>query len=202
MRISRVRILVCLAAFALLALPALAQSTYFPANAFDSNTDGDRFMAQWFSGQLTALQEPSLLAMSKDKSIQSYRFLWLRTFHHPVAVRVDIRSDGTATLTTKIADGAGGYEPGKLTINTSRLLSKQETVGLLAAIKDSGFWPLPGLIPPNGGMDGAEWSIEGVNNGTYHIVTRWSPANGPIYTLGRYFLFNLAQLQIPKNEFY
>lgn len=51
-------------------------------------------------------------------------------------------------------------------------------------------------------MDGAEWSIEGVKDGTYHVVTRWTPRQGPIYTLGRFFLFDLARLQIPKDEFY
>lgn len=205
MKISWVRISVCVAALVLGALAALAQSAYFPAKAFDSDTRSDRFMAHWFSGQLSALEEPSLLAMSKDKSLQSYRFLWLRTFHHPVAVRVDIRSDGSATLTTKIADGAGGYEPGKLTTNTSRLLSQQETAGMLAAIKDSGFWPLSGPIPRDPGSfgtDGSEWCIEGVNDGTYHMVTRWSPKNGAIYTLGRYFLFDLGRLKIAKDEFY
>ena len=47
--------------------------------------------------------------------------MWLRSFHHPVAVRLDIMSDGTGKLTVKIANGAAGYKPGKLVENTSPL---------------------------------------------------------------------------------
>lgn len=202
---AHLRISVWLAAFAALTVATFAQTAYFPASAFDADNSSDQFIARWFSGQLTALEEPSLLELSKDKSVESYRFLWLRTFHHPVAVRVDVHADGTATLTTKMADGAGGYEPGKLTTNASRLLSKHETARLLAAIKSAGFWSMMGPIPKKAGvveLDGAEWSIEGVNQGKYHVVTRWSPKDGPVYTLGRFFLFDLAGLKIPESEFY
>lgn len=198
----RLRISVCCAAFAMLALSAAAQSGYFPANAFDRQRDSDQFVARWFSTQLAALREPSLLALSKNKPAESYRFLWLRTFHHPVAVRVDVHADGTAMLTVKETSGAGGYSPGRLVTSKSRALSKPETESFLQAIKAAGFWTLPGPIPPNAGMDGAEWSVEGVKDGNYHVVTRWSPTSGPVYTLGRFFLFDLARLQIPKNEFY
>lgn len=109
----------CLATLVICVLPLFAQAVYFPAGSFDTNKDSDRFVAHWFSGQLIALHEPSLLAMSKDKSAQTYRFLWLRSFHHPVAVRVDFHTDGPAVVMTKIGAGEGGYPPGNLVTDNS-----------------------------------------------------------------------------------
>jgi hypothetical protein len=56
---------------------------YFPEAAFDEQKKSNDFTAQWYSQQLKALQEPSLWEMSKSIKGQVYRFLWLRSFHHP-----------------------------------------------------------------------------------------------------------------------
>jgi hypothetical protein len=64
-----------------------AQGQYFPKSSLDSR--GRELKSQWYSSQLRALQEPSLLSLSKSPSAESYRFLWLRTFNHPIAIRLD-----------------------------------------------------------------------------------------------------------------
>jgi hypothetical protein len=179
-----------------------AQTHYFPAKTFGDDPQLDQFVSGWYSGQLTALKEPSLLELSKVLPTESYRFLWLRTFHHPVAIRVDVQADGSATLTTKIASGAGGYKPGNLVVNTTRALTKDETQKLIARINDSGFWQLPSYERNSGGTDGSEWIIEAAVHGQYHLVSEWTPRNGPIRDLGTMFLFDLAKIDIPKNEIY
>jgi hypothetical protein len=45
------------------------------------------------------------------------------------------------------------------------------------------------------GMDGAQWIIEGVKNGHYHIVDRGSPSNAK-YRDAALFLVKLGDLQI------
>ena len=82
----------------------------FHPGSLDDSPRGDQFLYEWYSKQPKALDEPSLWTLSKTQKEQSYRFLWLRTFHHPAAVRIDV--NGTSRLTTKIASGAGGYAPG------------------------------------------------------------------------------------------
>lgn len=42
-------------------------------------------VATWYSSQLCALNEPLIF---DQKSGTIYRFTWLRTFHHPVAIRI------------------------------------------------------------------------------------------------------------------
>ena len=179
-----------------------AQTRYFPEKTFGDDPRLDQFVSGWYSGQLKALKEPSLLELSKTPSTESYRFLWLRSFHHPIAIRVDIQADGSATLTTKIASGAGGYPPGKLSATSTRLLTKDETQKLMAHINASGFWQLPSYERDRAGADGSEWVVEAAVHGKYHLVSEWSPKNGPIRDLGDMFLFELAKVNVPKNEIY
>jgi len=84
-----------IAAVILVALVVSAQDTYFPSGALSDSDRGDSDLARWYSGQLKALDEPSLLAEARNTSTQSYRFLWLRSFHHPIAVRLDVMADRT-----------------------------------------------------------------------------------------------------------
>ncbi len=41
-----------------------------------------------------------------------------------------------------------------------------------------GFWILPTSNQSTPGLDGAQWILEGVNVGKYHVVNRWSPKDG------------------------
>ena len=179
-----------------------AQKPYFPTKTFGDDPQLDRFVSGWYSGQLKALKEPSLLELSKAPSTESYRFLWLRSFHHPIAIRVDVQADGSATLTTRIASGAGGYPPGKLTASTTRFLTKEEAQQLIARINASGFWQLPSYDRDRAGNDGSEWVVEAAVHGKYHLVSAWTPKDGPIHDLGTIFLFELAKIKVPKNEIY
>jgi hypothetical protein len=186
----------------LLTVALQAQTNYFPAKTFGDDPQLDQFVAHWYASQLKALGEPSMLESSGDPSIESYRFLWLRTFHHPVAIRVDVQKDGKGLLVTKIASGAGGYEPGKLITDSRTELSREEVQRVIAKINESGFWKIPSYSREKGGADGSEWVMEAAVHGKYHLVTVWSPIRGPIHDLGLLFLFDLAKIEIPKNEMY
>lgn len=153
---------------------------FFPKSSLRND-----FKASWYSNQLNALREPSLFVLAKEEESESYRFLWLRTFHHPIAVRVDrLQSDGSWILATKIASGAGGYSPGTLTTNTSCKLTAREVQNLKSKFERSGFWNAPNPVNDPTGEDGSQWIIEGVKAGHYHVIDRWSPMNGPARVLG------------------
>jgi hypothetical protein len=179
-----------------------AQTRYFPQRTFGDDPRLDQFVYDWYSGQLKALKEPSLLELSKAPSTESYRFLWLRSFNHPVSVRVDVQADGSATLTTRIANGAGGYPPGQLTSSTKRPLTRDEAQQLIARINASGFWELPSYDRDRSGADGSEWIVEAAVHGRYHLVSVWTPKDGPIHDLGAMFLFDLAKIKVSKDEIY
>jgi hypothetical protein len=188
-------------ATAILSILVMSQDSYFPSGALSDYDRVDSFKARWYSDQLRALKEPSLLQEADNPSRQSYRFVWLRTFHHPVAVRLDIMSDDTGKLTVKVANGAGGYKPGKLVENTSPSVTQRQTDKFLEQVKDAGFWELSSYEKTSG-CDGAEWIIEGVKDRKYHVVDRWTPSKGPVRELGMTLALDLAQLKIPKDELY
>lgn len=173
-----------------------AQSPFFPPGSLHDSARA------WYSKQLKGLGEPSLWAFSKTQQGQSYRFLWLRTFDQPIAVRIEVNPDGTSRLTVKIAGGAGGYDPGHLIRNDQKLLSKERTDWFLKKIQAHEFWKLPTVEKSPGGPDGAHWIMEGAKDANYHLVDRWSPNDGPIRALGLLMLRDLAKVNVPSKEVY
>ncbi len=168
---------------------------YFPPAAFETALlRGDTSRAVWYGCALAALAEPSLFETRNDTSaLETYRFLWLRTFHRPVSVRLTIISEGNGVVVTKISDGQGGYKPGKLVTNRISEVSRVQVQDLLERLQRVDFWSMPTeptqanattRDPSSGGnvvalppVDGAQWIVEGRKNGNYHVVDRWSPGN-------------------------
>jgi hypothetical protein len=97
-----------------LPLPLDSASFYFKSknNWRDTVTDAlDTFVNSWYSKMLFALKEPILkITKVTKKFIVSHG---LRTFNHPVSVRLE-KQDDIIKLFSKVCDGAGGYEPAKL----------------------------------------------------------------------------------------
>ena len=175
-----------------------SQTPFFPAQTFGKH---DSFVVGWYSQQLTGLQEPALPPLAKDSSVEVYRFLWLRSFHHPIAIRMQIKADGTASLTTKVGGGAGGYQPKPVLQNATAKLSKEQTDVFTRTLRKDAFWTLPGTDSVPGGCDGAEWIIEGVAQGKYHAISRWSPTRGAARELGLLAL-HFANVNVPADEMY
>jgi hypothetical protein len=195
------RLLFALFVTSLLGKAIAAQAGYFPDGSLSDRHQSDQFRAKWYSQQLIALEEPSLWGVAKTQKTRSYRFLWLRTFHHPIAIRIDVNSDGTSRLTTKMTSGAGGYAPGKLVENHTVTMTKELTDWFLGKIEEHKFWKLPST-EDSGGNDGAQWIIEGIRDGSYKIVDRWTPRDGDIRAIGLVMVNDLAKLKLPSNEVY
>jgi hypothetical protein len=175
----------------LLSTASFAQE-FFPKGCFAPTQDSHQFKVQWYSSQLKALQEAPLYAEKIDAKTECYRFTWLRTFHHPVVFRVDVQADGTAQFTIKVADGAGGYEPGKLVRNEKRAWDERMVKMIRSRFLGEKFFEIPAFEEGRLGCDGSEWILECVRDGKYHIVSRWSPESGPVHTLG----FQLIEIAI------
>ena len=155
----------------------------------------DQFQRQWYSKHLRAMSEPSL-SCGSNSELETYRFLWLRTFHHPVAVRI-ARSETGVQLTAVELSGAGGYEPGSTLKQIHKSLSSDQWQKLTDGIETSEYWSQPSVEKDNFGLDGAQWIIEARRGQTYHIVDRWS--GGGIHFLGLLFL-ELAELKPAKPD--
>jgi hypothetical protein len=185
-------------------LNILGQDHFFPKSVLSDDPWVDRFKRDWYSMVVKDLQEPSLLEEAANTQAESYRFLWIRSFHHPIVVRLDLNPDGTGVLTTKVATGAAGY-PRSITHllqNVTRPLPREQIRAYLALLKKDGFWALTSPDENKSGVDGAQWIVEGVQGGRYHVVDRWSPKEGPVRNLGLALVVGLAQMDIPDDEIY
>ena len=140
-----------------------------------------------FSVALDHMGEPAYWRAPTNRlSGHFYRFLWLRTFHKPILARITSVGDGRWEVRSKRLTGQGGFALGQLDREYAVTNEAPETVGLTA---DLDRW-LPYVPEYDGefGCDGAEWFIDGVNNGRYFIVHTWSPETGWIREMGLRFL--------------
>ena len=153
----------------------------------------DKFVYLNFSLNLVPLKEPNLHKLRKDKSKTSFRFLCERSFNGPFSIRVEIDSDGSGTLYFK--ESKFIFD---LIKNKSIKLTKNDTEKLVNEINKENFWMLKSSDEEDEiGLDGSDWIIEGVENGNYHFVKRWSPEQGSVRNLGLFFI-KLSQEKIDE----
>jgi len=152
------------------------RSSYFPTSGPCQNEWQGEFRDNWYSKHLRAMNEAPLHAPD-DSGLESYRFLWLRSFHHPVAVRI-WNSGSKQFISVKETNGAGGYDPGRIIVNETKELTAHEWSEFIRLLDASCYWQLPTFDDEISGTDGAQWVLEGVKGGRYHIVDRWSPRSG------------------------
>jgi hypothetical protein len=152
------------------------------------------------------MKEPSMLSLT-DCSAESYRFLWLRSFHAPIAVRL-WRSNGQHFLVVKQLRSRDDDRPGKILISRINSLSEEEWNNFKKLLHESSFWKLlveePTVVNPDGSItvyaDGAQWIMEGASDNCYHIVDRHS-AKGE-YREACLYLLKLSGLQVKKANIY
>lgn len=157
----------------------------------------DTFVVRWYSEHLYAMKEPLLFNKNLNKEV--YRFTWLRTFHNPIAIRIE-NIGKNYKLTWKLCDGAGGYEPGKLTINKSVEINPDKWDMFKSKLDSLDYWNM-NLGRMSIGTDGSEWILEGVNKEKYNVVTIWSPSKGNFYDACNYLL-SLTDLEINEDDKY
>jgi hypothetical protein len=190
--------------FVLVSFPApdvRAQTQYFPHGVLCAPVTTE-FCERWYSRHLRAMGEPSLWELSQSQMAATYRFLWLRTFHHPVSARLSIATDGSGELVVKVLNGAGGYEPGHLIQDRKITVSKDDVNDFLQLLEKANFWSSP-TEEGAGGCDGAQWVMEAAKRGRYHVVDRWSPKEGDAYRNAALFLaITLGGLNPRYNDVY
>ena len=153
--------------------------------------------AKWYGRYFKGLEETEL---SDSLPTTIYRFTWLRTFHNPIVIRLE-KSDDSVKLYWKVSDGQGGYSPGKIVVNKSKVLTIKEWQDVETGIQSIDFWKLPTDESESGyvGLDGAQWILEGKSPGKYHYVDRWSGGTIKDFCLK---LLKLTDIEIKQGEIY
>jgi hypothetical protein len=176
-----------------------AETVYFPKGA-----------EHWYPKHLEAMKEPSLFQQTTNKQVEQYRFLWLRTFHKPIAVRVRKDNFGITLRVIRLS-GAGGYDPGKIEHEKSFALTTDQWNRFLKLLNESSFWDMPSaekVLDGFYGFDGSQWILEGQAAGRYHVVDRWTPSSGgenrhlESFVACCRYLLRLSKQEIPKRDDY
>ena len=170
--------------------PTDSTQFYFPTN-FDS------FRNKWYSEHLFAMKEPVLF--SDSSQIEIYRFVWLRTFHNPISIRIE-RQQNIYLLTWKLCNGAGGYEPGLLTIAKQKQIDDVTWEKFKTLLNQIDFWNMDTEAKVMG-YDGSQWILEGKEGNKYHVVDRWTP-RGNKYSQCCDFLIGLTDLTFSDRDKY
>ena len=180
------------------AIPKDSSTLYFPTIIIDQGKESKWYGNTWYSEMLFALHEPVLANYTGNKEI--FRFTWLRSFHNPVAIRIQKLEDDI-TLIVKVSNGAGGYKPGQIIIDKTIPLSIGDWNNFMHKVEKIDFWNLPLNDPSNLGDDGAEWILEGVTKSKYHFATRWMAGRSEYGDCCKYLL-ELSKLNVPKEQQY
>lgn len=185
---------------ALLVVSTACAPNYFPPSTFEENEEFDAFRRDIYSEKLSALREPALFESNYANRI-TYRFTWLRSFHRPVAVRIETDDEGVGTLYFKVADGRGGYDPGRLEISRRRSLTSEELESFEILFGEADICHPPS--EPEGYLvvvtDGASWIFETRNGDNYCAFEEASPYDNIYRELGLRFL-ELAGFEASEDD--
>lgn len=178
------------------------KSRYFPKNTWKRFETADASMNDWYSRYLKAMDEKSLLDVS-DNNTEIYRFLWLRSFHHPIFVRIE-RNGKSIQLFSKELDAKGGTDPGNVIRTVSINLDESQWCDFLSLLEQSKYWQMPAEEDNTSGNDGAQWILEGVRENRYHVVDRWSPGDKSGFGEACVYLLKLSGVDTDrlKDELY
>lgn len=170
---------------------------YFPQDAINGFSD-------FYSSYLNYFGEPSLLAAAQDPRAHSYRLDWTAAQHwHVLMLRLSLNPDGSAKLTCL---EQSKEEPGKpAEVRRSELSpSNADVQRFLQLVGEAGFWSMPALEQDNSTpslkaykTDASPWVFEGVRDGHYHVVLRFSPESSPFTDMVRFLAKEIAKLDEP-----
>lgn len=152
---------------------------YFPGGVLSpDDTSGAAFRDLWYSRHLRAMGEPRL-AEAAASADEVFRLTVLPSFSPAFAVRLHRRGPSAVVVTT-VLSGAGGYEPGEAARHDSVEVTVDDAAAYFQRANAAEFWSMP-VQGRDLGLDGSEWILEGVRDGRYHVVDRWTP-----YATGRH----------------
>jgi hypothetical protein len=180
--------------FALVALmsslsASAAAQTYFP------NPPGNGYEGQ----HVVAAGQRTLWQRRDEAGLHAYQFVWARSFHHPVLVRIEMKG-GVARLQAWVLTGKGGFDSGTVGRTVTRDLTAAEHHEVIASFERSD-WRRLAPDEQSAGLDGARWTLEAAGGAGYHVTRRWSPESGTVRAIGL-LLLGLANIRITPREVY
>lgn len=156
-------------------------------------------LPNWYSKRLRDLKESPLLSLTDED--ETYRFLWLRSFHNPIAIHIS-KTGSRPFMVVKELRRMDRNDPREFLEEHSRSFTIPEWNGFMLRLEVARYWQLPA----NESLfaeDGAQWILEGYREGRYHVVDRQTPAAGAYRDACLYLLQKSGLLTtIPSEQVY
>jgi hypothetical protein len=143
--------------------------SYFPPQTF--TTRAANFQIFWYSRDLYSMGEKPLWPPSSSPLQTTFRFTHLGAFTGPKVVTLAVLPDAASSVRIK----AMNVSHDALETDDSVPVTPEKIARFSTALAKADFWNMQ-PDEPSRGLDGAEWILEGVQDGKYHIVARWCPA--------------------------
>jgi hypothetical protein len=140
---------------------------YFPPRTFTSRAAN--FEVAWYSSDMHRLGETPLWPASPDNE-NTYRFTYLGAFTGPKAVTLTVLPDGGGQIRMSTLNESRDRVKSEKTLT----VPKDRVSDFLSLLDGAHFWEMA-TESQHRGFDGAEWIMESVHEGRYHIAVRWCP---------------------------
>lgn len=121
-----------------------------------------------------AMEEPIIDTSHIDPARKWFRLTVSPCFAFPYCFVLEKKDDKTL-LTVKASNGDGGYFPGTLMMTLHLHLEDTLYDTISRQLHSVDFWHLGKDSACGRGTDGQTWIMEVMENGQYHLVSRWCP---------------------------
>lgn len=136
---------------------------YYPDLSLSSNKQIHDMLGTRYSTFLTIFGESEL----SENLNETYRFLWLRTFHEAILIKLDTDSK---SLNIKSIEGASGFSDSLNGASMDKSLTiKDDQIKSFTQLAEKEFWPNDVTREQFTCKDGATWILEGRKKGQYHV---------------------------------
>jgi hypothetical protein len=152
----------------------------------------------WYSSVLEGCSEPVLYDYQGEDEV--YRFTWLRSFNTPVIIKIQ-KHHFDFMFTAKELSPVYKEFPQELNISDTGFISWFKWYTFKSKLDKISFWNMPMDDTEEQGMDGARWVLEGVKDGQYHFIDRWS-AKGSDFGKACLYLIKISNLEIGDEDIY
>lgn len=152
----------------------------------------------WHEIQLKSLEEDCLPDRKAEVGTVIYRFTWLRSFHHPIVIRIE-KSDNKVNLYWKIGKGLSGYHPQGIEKSGKKRLNMESWKNFEQLLQKADFENLPN-VKKIMMTDGAQWTLEMKDSKEYKIHnTNWPKKDFKDACL---YLLELTNIKVKEKDAY
>ncbi len=131
-----------------------------------------------------------IMIQERVQRAEAYRFIYLRSLHPPIIVRIELLRGSKMHLYVKVGDITERGDAWRFDYEKDRQLRDFEVKQVQKFLYGLDLLSMEAFdLSEESGFDGSTSAFELIRNGKHHFVSKWSPSEGPLYYFGVYLLY-------------